>query len=115
MWKIHLLRTLLQESINNIDAGHSNLDEDQISDLCDMYSKFTSPEYRYSKYAACEYLRISRATLDNHVRNGDVNIRINSVGGFKEKYFYKRDLDALKEFRQLHPETRGRKKKNEHT
>lgn len=114
MSKLGLLKTALQNIINNIDTGNTDISEDQYDELFEVVNRVTNPEYRYSKYKACGYLGISRATLDNYVRDGKVNVRVGSEGGFKEKYFLKKDLDKLKEYIELNHETRGRKKKDEY-
>lgn len=114
MSKLEFLKIALQNIINSIDAGTSLINEDQCDEVFEIINRMTNPEYRYSKYKACEYLGISRATLDNYVREGKVNVRIKSEGGFNEKYFLKKDLDELKKYIELNHETRGRKKKDEY-
>lgn len=114
MNKLELLKIVLQNIINNIDAGNTNASEDQCDELFEVINRITNPEYRYSKYKACDYLGISRATLDNYIRDGRIDVRIGSEGGFKEKYFLKKDLDKLKKYIEENHETRGRKKKNEY-
>lgn len=111
--KLQLLRNALQSIIDSIDAGNSVIGEDQFDEAFEFINRLTNPEFRYSKYKACEYLGISRATLDNYIREGRVDVRIGSEGGFKEKYFLKKDLDVLKEYIESNHETRGRKKKTD--
>lgn len=111
MNKLELLKIALQNIINNIDCGNSEISECQCDELCEVINRMTNPEFRYSKYKACEYLGISRATLDNYVRDGIVEVRVKSEGGFNEKYFLKKDLDELKKYIENKNETRGRKKK----
>ena len=45
-----------------------------------------------SKYQACKYLNISRATFDNYVREGSIP-RGKKEAGFKELFYTKKDLD----------------------
>ena len=47
-----------------------------------------------SKYSACQYLNISRAKFDNMVREGKLP-EGKKVIGFKEKRWYKKDLDRF--------------------
>ena len=49
-----------------------------------------------SKYQACMYLHISRATFDNYVREGSIP-RGKKEAGFKELFYTKKDLDAFVE------------------
>lgn len=109
MHNLDLIKIALQNTLDNINAGACNMTEDQYDDLFETINRMTNPEFRYSKYKACEYLGISRATLDNYIREGKVNVRSGSEGGFKEKYFLKKDLDALKPLVEKH-----KKKGHEH-
>jgi predicted DNA-binding transcriptional regulator AlpA len=45
-----------------------------------------------SKYQACSYLHCSRASFDNYVKAGLIP-KGKHVIGFKEKRWYKKDLD----------------------
>lgn len=47
-----------------------------------------------SKYAACRYLNVSRATFDNYVR-ADKLPKGNHEIGFKELSYSKKDLDEF--------------------
>lgn len=61
---------LLQEFFNivdDIDAGNSNITEGEAIEIVDNLRRFTDKEKRLSKYAACKYLNVSRATFDNYV------------------------------------------------
>ena len=48
-----------------------------------------------NKMQAADYLGVSRATFDNYVAKGVV-CKGRSQQGFKEKYWYNKDLDKLK-------------------
>ena len=43
-----------------------------------------------------KYLKVSRATFDNYVRAGKIPKGRKQIG-FKELYWYKKDLDILQE------------------
>ena len=49
-----------------------------------------------SKYQACNYLNVSRATFDNYVSDGKIPRGIHQQG-FKELYWLKKDLDKFRE------------------
>ena len=52
-----------------------------------------------SKYQCCEYLNISRTTFNNLVNEGKIK-EGQKVQGFKEKFWYKKDLDKyIKEYK----------------
>lgn len=48
-----------------------------------------------SKYQACQYLNVSRATFDNYVREGNLP-RGKKEAGFKELFWTQKDLDEFK-------------------
>lgn len=95
MSKLNIVKDSLQQIINNIDVGNSNLNDEQCEGVLEMINIMTVPENKYSKYQACKYLRISRATFDNWVRSGKLP-KGRKQQGFKELYWLKRDLDVYK-------------------
>lgn len=56
--------------------------------------RFTDKEKRLSKYAACEYLNVSRATFDNYVREGKLPRGKHEIG-FKELSWDRKTLDEF--------------------
>ena len=56
--------------------------------------RFTDKEKRLSKYAACEYLNVSRATFDNYVREGKLPRGKYEIG-FKELSWSKKEFDEF--------------------
>lgn len=91
---IQLIKTLLLQVIDNIDAGNSNMSESEQSEVLDYLLKLTKKDDRLSKYQACEYLNIGRATFDNLVKDGKLP-RGKKQAGFKELSWYKKDLDEF--------------------
>lgn len=65
MRKIELLKSCLSSIIDAIDAGNSNLNEEECSSIIETINRLTNTETKYSKYQAYTYLHISRATFDN--------------------------------------------------
>lgn len=86
---LNVIRSLLAKLINDIDAGNSNITEEEGSKIIDMLSVVA--DGRMSKYQACQYLNISRATFDNLVRDGFLPEGKHQAG-FKEKYWRKTDI-----------------------
>ena len=95
MSKIKLIRETLQIIINNIDAGNSNLDDEQCTECLETLIPFTFVENKLSKYQSCKYLGVSRATFDNYVKDGKIPAG-RKQQGFKEIFWYKKDLDNAK-------------------
>lgn len=56
--------------MDDIDAGNSNLTEEEAVELADTLKRLTDRQKRLSKYEACRYLNMNRATFDNYIREG---------------------------------------------
>ena len=95
MKKLQIIRYLLAKIVEDIDSGNSNLSEDQYNDIIEQISFFSNANTKYSKYQACKYLGISRATFDNKVREGLIPAG-KKQQGFKELFWLKSDLDKYK-------------------
>lgn len=93
MFRLQLLKLGLQSIIDNIDAGNSNLTEEQECELLDMISWMSNPESKLSKYQASKELGKSRSMIDAYVKSGKLQLR--EQQGFKEKFIYRRDIIKL--------------------
>ena len=91
---IDIIKKYLLKIIDNIDAGNSNLTESEAIELVDTLKRLTDREKRLSKYEACRYLNVSRATFDNYVREGKLP-RGKKEAGFKELSWDRKDLDSF--------------------
>lgn len=89
---LKVIRNLLLNIIQNIDSGNSNITEGEAFEIIDNLKRFTDKEKRLSKYAACQYLNVSRATFDNYVREGKLPRGRHEIG-FKELSWDKKELD----------------------
>ncbi len=89
---LDIIKSLLQKVINDIDAGNSNVTEDEAIELTKIIKSYTDKTQKLSKYQACQKLNISRATFDNLVREGKIP-RGQKVAGFKELFWIERDLE----------------------
>lgn len=88
------IRNLLIKIIENIDSGNSNLTEDEAIELVKVLQSYTDRTIRMSKYQACQYLNVSRATFDNYIRAGKLP-RGKHEAGFKELSWDKKTLDKF--------------------
>lgn len=86
---LKLIKSQLLSIINNIDNNNSNITEEEQIKLLDLLSSINEP--RMSKYQACQYLNVSRATFDNLVREGKIPQGTRQAG-FKEKFWKKYDI-----------------------
>ena len=67
---IHI-RKVLEEAINNIDAGNSNHSDDELDDIISSLTKLNRGIKRISKREACErILHCSPSTFDNYIKLG---------------------------------------------
>ena len=90
-----LIRDLLADRIEAIDAGNSNIDEESAVSILKAITDSTDMTKRVSKYKACQILCISRATFDNYVREGKLPQGEHTIG-FKEKSWSMKDINDFK-------------------
>lgn len=93
---LKLITQLLRNLADNIDAGNTNATEEELLEMCDYLGFIADPKSKLSKYQAVKFLGISRATFDNYVAKGLIPKGMEQQG-FKEKFWYKKDLVDLKE------------------
>lgn len=86
---LNIVRNLLQKILEDIDAGNSNITEEEEKQIVDLLTEISEP--KMSKYQACQYLNVSRATFDNLVREGKLPEGSRQIG-FKEKFWRKTDI-----------------------
>lgn len=85
-----VLIDLVEQMLNNMKSGNSNISEEGQLELIDVIHKITSPEL--NKIEAADYIGVCRATFDNYVNKGLIPVgrkRQNS----KELHWCKSDLD----------------------
>lgn len=91
--KIKLIKTLLQEGINNIDAGNSNITEEEADELIDVLTKINRGVKRYSKRQVCDdILHCSYSTFEKYLELGLIPPG-HKEKGFKELSWSKKDFD----------------------
>lgn len=91
---LQIIRNLLLKIVDNIDAGNSNLTQEESIKVIKALRSFTEKDIVLSKYQACQYLNISRASFDNYVRSGKL-LQGRKQAGFKELSWTKKDLDEF--------------------
>ena len=88
---LNVIKEQLLKIIENIDAGNSNISEEDAINTLKYIRELTDEDKRLSKYQACQYLNVSRATFDNYVREGKLP-RGKKDAGFKELSWSKKEL-----------------------
>jgi predicted DNA-binding transcriptional regulator AlpA len=91
---LRVIRSLLLKIVDDIDAGDSNITEKETVELVDTLKRLTDRQKRLSKYEACRYLNVSRATFDNYIREGKLPKGTKEVG-FKELSWSRKELDEF--------------------
>lgn len=105
--KILILKKLLEECINNIDAGNSNHTERELDDIIDSISKLNRGVKRISKREACDnILHCSTSTFENYIKLGLIP-KGHKSKGFKELSWSEKDFDEaamyrIKEYKTLY-------------
>lgn len=110
--KLKILRKVLEEAINNIDAGNSNHSDDELDDIISSLTKLNRGIKRISKREACErILHCSPSTFDNlvvaqvkkypnvfsGVEIGGGTIKINIPSFDKQLVFDYNDIETFKQ------------------
>ena len=94
-----VIAKLLEQCLGNIKAGTSNISEEDQLEIVAMLRKYTDKDRRLSKYQACTYLNMSRATFDNYVREGKIPKGKKEIG-WKELSWSESELkEVIKQFR----------------
>lgn len=91
---LEIIKRLLLKIVDNIDSGNSNITENEAIELTKILQSYTDKTIKMSKYQACQYLNVSRATFDNYVREGKLP-RGKKEAGFKELFWEAKDLDEF--------------------
>ena len=78
--KLKILRKVLEEAINNIDAGNSNHSDDELDDIISSLTKLNRGIKRISKREACErILHCSPSSFDNYIKLGLIPVVIKNM------------------------------------
>lgn len=94
-----ILKKLLEESISNIDAGNSNLTEDEMNNVIKDLTKLNRGIKRISKRYACErILHCSASTFDKYIKLGLIPKGTKEYG-FKELSWSEKDFDTATMYR----------------
>lgn len=105
--RLRIIRGLLEECINNIDAGNSNHSEEELDSIIKDLTKSNRGIKRISKREACErILHCSPSTFDNYLKIGLIPPGHKEYG-FKELSWSEKDFDEatlyrIKDYRDKH-------------
>ena len=91
---LKVVARMLRSIADKIDDGSISSNPEETMQVMETIKGFVDKEKRLSKYEACRYLNVSRATFDNYVRAGKLP-RGKHEAGFKELSYSKKDLDQF--------------------
>lgn len=91
---LKIIINLLQQIINDIDSGNSNISESEQLETIQFIQKIYSKEL--SKLEAADYIGVSRATFDNYINKGWIPKGKKRMG-FKELSWSIYDLNKFLE------------------
>lgn len=87
---LQLIKTLLNQFIDDIDTGNTNINEKQQKEIIDIFQKLNSKEL--SKLESANYIGVSRATFDNYINKGLIP-KGKKRQGVSSLFWNKSDLD----------------------
>lgn len=105
---LQVIKKLLTKVIDDIDAGNSELSQEEMFQVVDILKRYNFRDKVISKYQAYTYLNISRAQFDKLVREGALP-RGKKVEGFKELQW---NIKEIKEYGKRRAEAIERKQHN---
>ena len=91
---LKIIRNILVKIIDDIDTGNTNIGYEEQCKILRVLSNINNEEVEMSKTQAADYIGVCRATFDNYVRDGFLP-KGQEINGFKEKRWYKSDLDLF--------------------
>lgn len=91
---LKIVGKLLRDIADRIDEGSISSNPEETMQAMEALKNIVDREQRISKYQACQYLNVSRATFDNYIRDGKLP-RGKHQAGFKELSWSKKDLDKF--------------------
>lgn len=91
---LKVIARMLRSIADKIDDGSISSNPEETMQVMETIKGFVDKEKRLSKYEACRYLNVSRATFDNYIRAGKLP-RGKHEAGFKELSYSKKDLDKF--------------------
>lgn len=94
---LQIIKQQLLKIVDNIDAGNSNLTENEQSELLESLTKITEKDKPLTKYESAKFLHISRATFDNLVKDGLIPNGQKLYQGDSNIFWYKKDLNEYKQ------------------
>ncbi len=91
-----ILAHVLRDLADKIDTGNTNITENEMMEICELISNSSNPEEKISKYQTADLLGVNYKTVDYYVKKGYIPRGRQEIG-FKEIFWYKKDILKFKE------------------
>ena len=88
---LKVIRNLLQNIIQDIDAGNSNISEKEAFEIIDIIKRYTDTTQYYNRTQAAKYLNCSVQSFDLYRKKGKIPEGIKQAGGVRQ--WTKQQLD----------------------
>lgn len=88
---LKIIRTLLLNIIDGIDAGNSNITEDQAIEIIKVIKNYTDTTQLYNRTQVAKYLHCSVQSFDLYRKEGKIPEGTKQVGGVRQ--WTKQQLD----------------------
>ena len=92
---INVIKKLLLAIIDNIDAGNSNISEQEAIELINVIKKYTDTTQYYNRTQAAKHLHCSIQSFDLYIKEGKIPEGTKQTGGVKQ--WTKQQLDDCQE------------------
>lgn len=87
---LKIIKAILQQWIDDIDSGNSNISEEQQEEIINLYQRTSLKEM--TKVESANYIGVSRATFDNYISKGIIP-KGSKRPGLSNLMWSKSDLD----------------------
>ena len=88
---LKVIKQLLLNIIQSIDAGNSNITEKEALEIIDIIKHYTDTTQYYNRTQAAKYLNCSVQSFDLHRKEGKIPEGIKQAGGVRQ--WTKQQLD----------------------
>ena len=81
---LKVIKELLLKIIDSIDAGNSNITEQEAFEIIDIIKRYTDTTQYYNRTQAAKYLNCSVQSFDLYRKEGKIPEGIKQVGGVRQ-------------------------------
>lgn len=90
---LNIIKELLLKIIDSIDAGNSNITEQEAFEVIDIIKRYTDTTQYYNRTQAAKYLNCSVQSFDLYRKEGKIPEGTKQAGGVRQ--WTKKELDQF--------------------